>query len=765
MPTYYARKAGNINAADVWATAPAGTASAVTFADGDVLMANSFAITVNVSTNLGATGEVRNDTFGGATAGGSFTLSNGVTLTANCFANQTFLVTFSGTAGNSASIVGNCTGGGGGGGATGATAARNTSTGTLNITGNCTGGSGATAANNASTGTLNITGNCTGGGGGTGVVGANNASTGTLNITGNCTGGSGGTGVVGANNASTGTMLINGVIQASEFNAGVGGPSAQQVTLLTGPFLISPTFGVNPIANVAWRWASALNNHTYIEVGTQTLLEKRNLVTPDNATNFPAASDVRSGTPYGIGGVVFGTCAVPSPAAVAMGTPVDDTVGTLTISVPTASEIATAVWGASTKTITGGVVDTLTTAPTVPTPSQIASQVRTELSTELSRLDVATSTRAVAADIPTSDISAIKAKTDSLPASPAAVSDIPTADIAAIKASTDNLPSDPADQSLVEAAISALSIPSVADIRTELDANSTKLANLDASVSSRLASSAYTAPSTPPTAGDIASAVWAAADKTGYSLTSAERSAIAAAVESSILNEGDGQAVLNALVAAIGNSNVDQIALVAAIRADLERTGGKLINLDATISSRLASADYNAPTSAPTAASVANAVWSAATRTTTGGTVDTLTNAPASVTPADIWDYNARTLTSASGPTAIEIRQELDSNSTQLSGIKAKTDALPSDPADQSLLEAAIAGVTAPSASTVAAAVRSELSVELARVDQAVSSRLAASEASKLDAVKAKTDLLQTDRLAQCSTVATTGAQLAAALS
>jgi hypothetical protein len=37
--------------------------------------------------------------------------------------------------------------------------------------------------------------------------------------------------------------------------------------------------------------------------------------------------------------------------------------------------------------------------------------------------------------------------------------------------------------------------PSVADIRTELDANSTKLANLDASVSSRLADADYTAPS------------------------------------------------------------------------------------------------------------------------------------------------------------------------------------------------------------------------------------------------------------------------------
>jgi hypothetical protein len=519
-------------------------------------------------------------------------------------------------------------------------------------------------------------------------------------------------------------MLIDGVIQASETVGGVGGSNRAQVTLLTGPFLISTTFGVNPIGCTAWRWASALNNQTYIEVGTQTLLQKRNLVTPDNATNFPAASDVRSGTPYGIGGVVTGTCIVPSPAAVAMGTPVDNTVGTLTISVPTASEIATAVWGASTKTITGGVVDTLTNAPTVPTPSQIASQVRTELSTELSRLDVATSTRSTL--------------------------------------TTGDLPSVPSAASVASA------------VRTEL----TELSNLDASVSSRLASAAYTAPTSAPTAAAVASAVRTElTELSNLDATISSRLAdadyttpptaaqIATAVEGSLLNEADGSAVLNAIVGAIGNTNLSEVSLVAAIRSDLERAGGKLINLDASVSSRLASADYNAPTSAPTAASVANAVWSAATRTTTGGTVDTLTNAPASVTPTDIWSHATRTLTSASGPTAIEIRQELDSNSTQLSAIKSKTDALPSDPADQSLLEAAIAGVTAPSASTVAAAVRSELSVELARVDQAVSSRLAASEASKLDAVKAKTDLLQTDRLAQCSTVATTGAQLAAALS
>ena len=81
------------------------------------------------------------------------------------------------------------------------------------------------------------------------------------------------------------------------------------------------------------------------------------------------------------------------------------------------------------------------------------------------------------------------------------------------------------------------------------------------------------------------------------------------------------------------------------------------------------------------------------------------------------------------------------------------------------------------------------------RIDQAVSTRLASSAytapansdiaaiksktdnlppspaatgdipSANITAIKAKTDLLNTDRLAQCSTVATTGAQLAAALS
>ena len=51
--------------------------------------------------------------------------------------------------------------------------------------------------------------------------------------------------------------------------------------------------------------------------------------------------------------------------------------------------------------------------PSVPTAADNATAVRAEL-TELSNLDAAVSTRATPADIPTADITAVKAKTDLL---------------------------------------------------------------------------------------------------------------------------------------------------------------------------------------------------------------------------------------------------------------------------------------------------------------------------------------------------------------
>jgi hypothetical protein len=66
---------------------------------------------------------------------------------------------------------------------------------------------------------------------------------------------------------------------------------------------------------------------------------------------------------------------------------------TLTTAIDNSSTIASAVWSAVSRTITGGTVDTLTNAPSVPSAATIASQVRTELTTELGRIDAAVSSR------------------------------------------------------------------------------------------------------------------------------------------------------------------------------------------------------------------------------------------------------------------------------------------------------------------------------------------------------------------------------------
>ncbi len=258
-----------------------------------------------------------------------------------------------------------------------------------------------------------------------------------------------------------------------------------------------------------------------------------------------------------------------------------------------------------------------------------------------------------------------------------------------------------------------------AAIRAEL---ATELERIDTTISSRLSPSGTLATVTTLTNAPTVP-------------TAAE---IAAAVEGSLLNEADGQAVLNAIVGAIGNQNLSEVSLVAAIRSDLERSGGKLDSIPTT--------------AAPTAAQNATAVWGASAKVITGGVVDTLTNAPASVTPSDIWSHSARTLTSASGPTAIEIRQEMDSNSTKLANL-------------DSTVSSRLAGsaYTAPSTPPTAIQIRQELDANSTKLDVAVSSRLAASESSKLDAVKAKTDALPIERLQNCATTSIVGNLIAQA--
>jgi hypothetical protein len=383
MANYFARKAGNINATDVWATTPAGTAADVwsTFTSSDVLHSNNFAITVNVDTTVG---EVRNDNANSATAGGGFALSNGVTLTGDVFSGSSsaICVTFSGGAGTSATIVGNLTAGSG----TNAHAANNSSQGHLVIVGNVTGGSGnGVGARNPSGGTMEITGNVTGGTGGNGV-GASNNSTTNVSITGNVTGGA----AIGANNTSTGTLNITGAAIASNTSTGANnvstgiltatravgneyGIGAAGGTLLVGGVnsnnIASDTtveeleYGPNgaPPTTGAARIVSGTNNKCIVALTTSAL---KTLADPSDGTGQANEADVRSGVSYALGNLT-GTCAVPAAGSVALGVPVDATTGTAVLT-------PAAVWDALTSgmTTSGSIGARLKNAATLDSTGQ-----------------------------------------------------------------------------------------------------------------------------------------------------------------------------------------------------------------------------------------------------------------------------------------------------------------------------------------------------------------------------------------------------------
>jgi len=171
--------------------------------------------------------------------------------------------------------------------------------------------------------------------------------------------------------------------------------------------------------------------------------------------------------------------------------------------------------------------------------------------------------------------------TAEVPVSTITTADIPSASISAIQAKTDNLPSDPADQSLVEAAITALSIPTVVQIRSELDSNSTKLANLDATVSSRLAPSGTLAVVT--------------------TLTNAPTVPTAAAIATQVRSElsvelGRVDAAVSTRLATSGYT-APSTAPTAAANASAVRTelATELARVDAAVSTRLAGSAYTAP--------------------------------------------------------------------------------------------------------------------------------------------------------------------------
>jgi hypothetical protein len=326
---------GNFNAGATW------TGGVVPTTGDEARASTGHTVTINVNTTCD---EISN-------AGtGKFVINDGVTLTANVTqkgSDSAPCLEFSANSPAAATIVGNLTAGAG----NFRRAASNLGTGTLNVTGTCLGGasgSGAAAILNSSTGTVNITGNVNAGAGTT-AHGTNNNTTGTINITGNVNAGAGNGN--GAFQSSTGTLSIIGTVTASQTAAGVAGTSVQQVTILSGPFVTETTRGVNPVYCAAWRWNASPSNSTYLEVMTNNLLAKRNLVTEDNVTGMPAESDVKDGIVYGPTSALTGTF--------------EQTLS------PSANDIRDAVWGAATSSLTtaGSIGERLKNASTVATNS------------------------------------------------------------------------------------------------------------------------------------------------------------------------------------------------------------------------------------------------------------------------------------------------------------------------------------------------------------------------------------------------------------
>ena len=304
MATWYAQGANNvnINAAGRWNSAPAGGGTTLTWPPGpaDILVANGKITLVNVSTTVAT---LLNDTTGGATSGGYFSLNTtGVSMTANGYnsaGNGVGIVNVTLTSGT-AYFVGNLYAGAvtNSGGCSCSTG----SGGTLNVTGNLYGGSGANAyglfTGSTSTTIVNVTGNAYGGTNANGYGLQVNAA-GAVTLTGNAIASANAPGAYFSTNGVS--LTITGYVEASTSQSGA-------ISLVQGTFTVGETRSASNgrgAVTGAFRYASTtLAKSLPIVAGTQKTLSVLNV-----AALVPAEADVRSGAIYG-DGAYTGTLAI-----------------------------------------------------------------------------------------------------------------------------------------------------------------------------------------------------------------------------------------------------------------------------------------------------------------------------------------------------------------------------------------------------------------------------------------------------------------------
>lgn len=348
MTTWYAQNSSvNIDSVNQWNDAAGGGGNWLTWASlaaGDVLMWNG---KTNIAINVNVTcASLRNTNFGGATAGGTGTISDGVVITADLYSSTMNFLTLAGTA--SATIIGDLSGESvfftvtvttsgvltivGDLVTTGALATGRIlqqSAGTIHLTGNvhnlsisvnfyCISKTG---------GILNITGNASGGVGAT--TPAVQQSGGTTNVTGDVTGGAGCEGISLIAPVAGTTVKVIGHCYAGTYPA-IGSQinPANAKVILHGDSVASAggTAGVSvPCVLIH---SSMTLTHTYRVDNSGSAGVARSLYTGGVTLGFPDADDVRESTTYGASGEYTGTLAVPDPQYVAFGVDTDNTVGT-----------------------------------------------------------------------------------------------------------------------------------------------------------------------------------------------------------------------------------------------------------------------------------------------------------------------------------------------------------------------------------------------------------------------------------------------------
>jgi hypothetical protein len=356
MANYKAVANGNWSALATWQDDAGGSYIASTVLPGasDVVYFNNFTVQMDIDVTVL---EIRNDSATGVTQGGGGVISTSRTVNADLYHRVSSLLTVSASSPSVVNITGNMPG-------TFAAASSNgincTGNATLNYVGDIQ--ASTSSSINSPTGirlangsTLNLTGNIVGGlnaanfGASSSPIGVRSNTNAIINVVGNVTGGPSGIFNYGILQATGDNVTITGLVSGGfgsiggQNNAGVAGGGLSLTifgNLIGGnnaPAISGGGVAVRMYGNIqnASNGFAAVFGVPFFFVESTTQYEFRKLdlttntlYTPGVATGHPATNNVRTGIVYGPTNNLTGTCAVPPAAAVSLGVPVDNTVGT-----------------------------------------------------------------------------------------------------------------------------------------------------------------------------------------------------------------------------------------------------------------------------------------------------------------------------------------------------------------------------------------------------------------------------------------------------